>query len=226
MLTASAEYAIKSARKHGNPFRACRQSYFKETKRNLHNTMGGHHLILGQLIDYISGETLDDTLDERHRQGLGRLLVEQKGFAKTDIASRHELEIHNENKCAQLLITYVVKMDGRIAMLVQYGPGSLVTRHRPSLAMARLVADYQVPVVVVSNGVDADILKGGDGSRLAAGLAHIPTHDQLKEISAQHTWDAIDRQRAEMEIRILMAYEVDGRCPCDDSTCKIESKDA
>ena len=37
--------------------------------------MGGHHLILGKLTDFISGEILDDTLDERHRQKIARLLV-------------------------------------------------------------------------------------------------------------------------------------------------------
>ena len=38
----------------------------------------GHHLILGELIDFITGETLQDTHDERYLQKLARLLVEQK----------------------------------------------------------------------------------------------------------------------------------------------------
>ena len=187
--------------------------------------MNGHHLILGQLTDYISGDTLDDTLDERHRQSLGRLLVEQKGYAKAHITPRHTLEVRTENKCARLLITYLVRPSRRIAMLIQYGPGSLVTRHRPALAMSRLVADYQIPVVVVTNGERADILSGQNGKVMNTGLENIPDFDELTELSARHTWDAVSRERIKMESRILMAFEVDDRCPCDESTCTIVGKD-
>lgn len=184
--------------------------------------MSDHHLILGQLTDYISGETLDDTLDERYRQLIGRLLVEQKGYPKEQIIPRYELEIRVEKKCARLLITYIVEREDSIAMIIHYGPGSLVTRHRPALAMSRLVADYQVPVVVVTNGEQADILNGLNGAIINTGLEKIPDYDELAALSKQHGRQAIDRQRAEMESRILMAFEVDDRCPCDDSTCKID----
>lgn len=187
--------------------------------------MNGHHLILGQLTDYISGHTLDDTLDERHRQLVGRLLVEQKGYAKAHITPRHALEVRTENKCARLLITYLVRPIHRIAMLIQYGPGSLVTRHRPALAMSRLVADYQIPVVVVTNGEQAHILSGQNGRIIDTGLENIPGFDELTDLSARHTWDPISRERIEMESRILMAFEVDDRCPCDDSVCTVDGNE-
>lgn len=183
--------------------------------------MGGHHLILGQLTDFISGEILDDTLDERHRQKIARLLVTQKGYDKTDITPRRELEITLGDKCARLSVTYTVHVNGRIAMVIHYGPGSLVTRHRPTLAMGRLVADYQVPVVVVTNGEAADILDGGSGKVMAAGLDRIPGKTRLSGLCQKSPWPVVDKKRKEMEARILMAYEVDDRCPCDDSVCTL-----
>ena len=42
--------------------------------------MNGHHLILGKLSDYLTGDTLDDTHDERYRQKIARLLVDRKGY--------------------------------------------------------------------------------------------------------------------------------------------------
>lgn len=183
--------------------------------------MGGHHLILGKLTDYISGETLDDTLDERHRQRVGRILVENKGYSKDQITSRHAIEVSAGEKCARLLITYTLKLDGRIAMVIQYGPGSLVTRHRPALAMGRTVADYQVPVVVVTNGEQADIIDGPTGAVKASGLDMIPDVDILRDLAKNHPWEVISSDRREMEARILIAYEFDGRCPCDDSVCTI-----
>ena len=185
--------------------------------------MNGHHLILGQITDYISGKILDDTLDERHRQQIGRLLIEQKLYERTSITSRHELQVQADGKCALLLITYLIRLAGRIAMLIQYGPGSLVTRHRPALAMGRLVADYQVPVIVVTNGENANILAGESGTPIANGLVHIPNRHQLVDIIKDHTWPTVTPGRALMESRILMAYEVDGRCPCDDSVCALVS---
>lgn len=181
--------------------------------------MNGHHLILGQLTDFISGRTLDETLDERHRQQIGRYLVRTKGYAKSDITSRHELNFEVDGRCARLLITYTVAIDQRIGMIVQYGPGSLVTRQRPALAISRLVAGYQIPVVVVTNGEQADILDGDSGRQTGSGIEAIPSRDQLSEICNRSIWTTISQERYEKESRILMAFEVDGSCPCDDSVC-------
>ena len=185
--------------------------------------MGGHHLILGRLTDYISGDTLDDTLDERHRQLIARLLAKEKGFSKARITPRRQVEARAGGKFARLAISYTLEVDGRTAMIVQYGPGSLVTRHRPALAMGRLVADYQVPVVVVTNGEQADILNGETGGLLASGLEKIPHIDQLRDLMRQHTWPSITAQRVEMESRVLIAYELDGRCPCDDTAASTQT---
>jgi hypothetical protein len=185
------------------------------------SAMGGHHLILGKLTDFITGDTLDDTLDERHRQKIARLLVDQKGYRKSDITPRHELEIRVEGRCARLRISFTVKLDRIVAMVIHYGPGSLVTRHRPTLAMTRLIQSSQVPLAVVTNGEDADILDGESGKVIAAGLDQIPERKRLSDIVGTRQWPRLLPQRREMEARILMAYEIDGRCPCDDSVCEI-----
>ena len=70
--------------------------------------MNGHHLILGQLTDFISGDTLDDTLDERHRQKISRFLVERKRYLKQDITPRHELTFEVEGKCARMTVSYEI----------------------------------------------------------------------------------------------------------------------
>ena len=183
--------------------------------------MGGHHLILGKLTDFISGETLDDTLDERHRQKIARLLVNKNGYRKSEITPRHELKIDVDGRCARFRISFTVISGRSIAMVIHYGPGSLVTRHRPTLAMSRLVQPCQVPLAVVTNGEEADILDGESGKIIAAGFEHIPTREQLAIVSGGRQWPTVSPRRREMEARILMAYEIDGRCPCDDSVCEI-----
>ncbi len=187
--------------------------------------MNDHHLILGQLVDFVTGQTLPDTHDERYRQKITRLLVEQKGYAKSHIVPRRQLKVNVDQKCAQVPITLTVTIADRTAMLLQYSPGSLVTRHRPALAMARLLAPYQIPLVVVTNGRQADILDGASGKIRATGLDSIPTQKELTALVRKSPFKPIAKERIEMEARIVMAFEVDGRCPCDTTVCTIMEED-
>jgi hypothetical protein len=108
-------------------------------------------------------------------------------------------------------------------MVIKYGPGSLVTRHRPGLAISRLIEPYQIPVVIVTNGETADILDGDNGVLRASGFNQIPSRAELRQNMRQavYSFSPISSKRAEMEARIVYAFEIDGGCPCDDSVCKI-----
>ena len=185
--------------------------------------MSGHHLVLGKLSDYLTGEILDDTLDERYRQDIARMLVVEKGFDKGDIRPRLPLEVVAGSRKGRLWVDFGVMVDDRMAMVIKYAPGSLVTRHRPTLAIGRLIVPYQVPVVVVTNGETADILDGASGTLKATGFERISSQKELSRMvdEAPDAFLPISPKRAEMEARIVYAYEIDGACPCDDSTCRL-----
>jgi hypothetical protein len=184
--------------------------------------MNNHHLILGTLTDTITGRRMDDTHDERYRQKIARLLVDEKGYAKSDITPQFPLVVSADKKCARVPVTFVVAIDGQPAMIIHYGPGSLVTRHRPALAMARLASSHQIPFAVVTNGEDADILDGETGKVAAKGLAAIPDRVTLAAALARHGPKTVTKQQAQREARIVFAYEVDDRCPCDDAVCRLK----
>ena len=186
--------------------------------------MNGHHLIMGELQDCVNGEILADTHDERYRQKIARLLMEEKGYPRQALIPRHPLVVRAGEKSAQIPVTLIARVQDHLAMLVQYGPGSLTTRQRPALAMGRLVAPYQIPVVVVTNGEQADILDGLSGQRTGAGLDRLPSYARLVQLAADGSWHAIDAHHAEMEARIVFAFEVNDRCPCDDTVCRLEQK--
>ena len=183
--------------------------------------MQGHHLILGELVDFVSGETIVDTHDERYRQKLARILVNQKGFFKKEIHPRRELQVSAGKKRAIIKIDFEIHVSGKIGMIIKYGPGSLVTRQRPALAISRLLAPYQVPIVVVTNGEDADILDGKTGEVIAQGLQSIPSRVDVIEKITHTDLRRITSEQAEIESRIVYAYEVDGSCPCDDTICRL-----
>ena len=183
--------------------------------------MAGHHLILGQTTDFITGESLDDTLDERYRQKLARILVNEKGYRKEEIHPRFELLIRADDNSAIIKIDYSITLSGKVCMIIKYGPGSLVTRHQPALAASRLVAPYQVPYAVVTNGEDAEILDVSSGIVVASGLEGIFDRTKLNIHRQRAEFAAISQKEAEMASRILYCYEIDDSCPCDDTICKL-----
>jgi hypothetical protein len=183
--------------------------------------MKGHQLIMGELVDFITGETLKDTHDERYRQKIGRLLVNRKGYLKTDILPRKSLTVRADEKKAILKIDFVITLAGKICMIIKYAPGSLVTRRRAALAVSRLIAPYQVPVAVVTNGEDAEIVKAASAEIIAQGLDSIPAKADLQKIAANEASITISDRQAELESRILYCYEVDDRCECDNEICRL-----
>ena len=183
--------------------------------------MNGHHLILGELTDFITGETLKETHDERDRQKIARLLVDRLGYLKEDVKPRRALVVSADDKKAVLKIDFTITLADRTCMVLKYGPGSVVTRRRAVLAVSRLIAPYQVPVAVITNGRDAEIINGASGKVAASGLDSIPSKTDLIRIAGSETFAPISDQQAEMESRILYCYEVDDSCECDDDICRL-----
>jgi hypothetical protein len=184
----------------------------------------GHHLVLGETRDYLTGETLADTHDERYRQKIARLLVEEKGFGKQDLTPRVPIDIHVDGKQARVRLDLIVTLDERIALLIKYAPGSLTTRHQVALAASRLLAPYQVPFSVVTNGEEADIINNDTGVVVGRGLDKLFSRRTL-ETQLRSCGDIpVSPRFHEMAARILYAYEVDGRCPCDDTVCEFEHR--
>ena len=184
--------------------------------------MDNHHLILGELVDFITGETITDTHDERYKQRLAKIMVTDKGYHKNDIKLRCDLNIKASNKSAIIKVDFKVTLSGKVCMIIKYAPGSLVTRHRSALAASRLIASYQVPVVVVTNGEATNILDGSTGKVMGYGFESIPSRSELINMTAKKHFDPVPIKRAEIESRIMYAYEVDGSCSCDNTICKIK----
>ncbi len=184
--------------------------------------MSGHHLILGEIDDLITGETIRDTLDERHRQKIAGLLLGGKGYFKGDIQSRKSLLVEAGANRALIKIDFSISLSDKLCMIIKYGPGSLVTRHRPVLAASRLMAPYQIPVAVVTNGEEAEILEGSSSKVLSRGLNAIPSKTELHEMADRFDFKLIPVERRVMESRILYCFEVDDSCPCDEDICKLQ----
>lgn len=194
---------------------------YSRTANSYHRCMNDHHLILGQLTDYLTGRRIDDTHDERYRQKLARHLVTQCGYAKEDLTSRFKLTVSACGRQAIIPVDFLVTLSGKIGMIVKYGPGSLVTRHKPAIAAARVICPYLIPVTVVTNGEDAHLLNSVSGKLTDEGLESIPSKEDLARRLKNHDFSHVSIKMVEMANKIIYAFEVDGSCPCDTDICRL-----
>jgi hypothetical protein len=179
--------------------------------------VSSHHLVYGSLLDYITGEELTDTDDERNRQQLARMMVEEKGYAKGDLEPRRYIETLFSTQFVRSTIELVVSLEGRRFMVLRYGPGSLVTRERSAIAAARVLEEqYQIPLAVVTNGRDAELLDTATGQVLATGMEAIPDCRRACDLFPSLIFrEGMEGKKRERELRILNAFDVEICCRRD-----------
>jgi hypothetical protein len=183
--------------------------------------MTAHHLILGSLEDFITGETLADTLDERARQKIARVLIEDKGYSKEDIEVRRDIRLVVDGKIGISRVDFLLKIDNRVVAVIIFGPGSLVSRERSTIAAARLVEEYEAPVAIITNGEDAEIMETKSGRVMNRGVDAIPSKDDARKITGSTRFNKLSEERLDKERRILYVFDVLTRQECDDFTCSM-----
>ena len=103
-------------------------------------------------------------------------------------------------------------------MILRFGPGSIVTRERAAIAAARVLEPaYQIPLAVVTNCRDAEVLDTYTGKVIRQGLEGIPDKKEAEPKSGDGLKAADDETKKDRERRILNAYDVELCCaggPC------------
>jgi hypothetical protein len=183
--------------------------------------MGTGHLVLGETTDYITGRMIPDTHDERIRQAVSNLLIEVKGFQKTEVQTRQTLTLTVDQKTGLIPVDFIIRLSDKACMIIMYGPGSLVTRQRPTLAAARLMDDHVIPFSVITNGMDAITMESESGRIIGEGLETIPTREELAKKMKHVVLQRISDDRREKEQRILFAMEVLTQQECSEYTCQL-----
>ncbi|MGM0453508.1 MAG: type I restriction enzyme HsdR N-terminal domain-containing protein [Thermodesulfobacteriota bacterium] len=182
--------------------------------------MGGSHLVFGTTTDYITGQSLTDTHDERIRQQIARFLVEQKGYAKSDIECRVPLSLNVDGDFAVAMVDFVIRLENRAFAVIVYGPGSLVSRERAAVAAARLIENYVVPYTVVSNGEDAEVMDTATGKVVGEGRDAVFSKAQALSMLENMTFHTLDEKRRKKQERILFAMDVMTRRECESYVCR------
>lgn len=174
----------------------------------------GHHYVYGILEDCLTGKMLQDTDDERIRQDLYRFMMEEKGYTARDLKPRVTIETLFDGKTVVSTIDLVVASEGKDVMVIRYAAGSLVSRERSALAAARLISDnHQLPLAVVTNGRDAELLDTKTGKVVGNGVNSIPSAFWVQEHLDELNFLAPPiGKRREYESRILNAFDLERCC--------------
>ena len=173
-----------------------------------------HHLIYGTLVDYLTGVELTDTDDERIRQNLAKMMVEERKYPRETLTPRLTIETLFSRCFVVSTIELTVSLDAKPFMIIRYGPGSLVSRERAAVAAARvLIPSHCIPLAVVTNGIDAELLDTGTGKVLGFGLTSIPDYAAAREMVAGLEFRPPPTgPKRERELRILNAFDVERCC--------------
>jgi len=83
-----------------------------------------------------------------------------------------------------------------------------------AIAAARVInPDYRIPLAVVTNGSDAELLDTTTGKILGYGLDSIPDSDTADEMVEHLQFlPPLDAEKRERELRILNAFDVERCC--------------
>ncbi len=194
----------------------------KEWYQMADQTNNLHHLVMGELKDFLTGEVRNDTHDERYRQKIARHLVESCGFEKVHVENNVPLKVSAGKHKAIIKVDFLVSCNNKASMIIKYGPGSLVTRRLLTIAISRILHPYQIPVAIVTNGEDAEIINAQNGQIITTGFDRIPKKAELAKINKTAKFNPISDDHFDKASRIVYAFEVDGACPCDTDICQID----
>ncbi len=140
---------------------------------------------LQDIRDLVTGRMLPYHDDEYIRQAAERLLLD-RGWPRQRILVeyRHTPQIRGQPfpVRADLVLT---ASTGEPAAVVCCRRGSLVTREQETIATARLIHSPAVPLAIITNRDDAELLETTRGRILARGLKEaVPTPDRLDQLYA------------------------------------------
>lgn len=160
-----------------------------------------------KLIDFITGQEVVDTTDERVRQGIERLLIEEKGYSKDDIEVDRGFDIVIDEKINRAKVDLVISVEGKRFMIIKCSRGSLSSWEREVLSCARIFDIYIIPFAVITDGEDAEILDTVTGKAIGHGLGEIPSRHEALEAIKRIEFKGLPEDKREKEKRVFLAFE-------------------
>lgn len=141
---------------------------------------------------------------------LAEFLVAERGFARAELTVRDTIQTMFNGEAVTSKIAIVIRLQDKPVLMIRYGPGSIVTRERPSLAAARVYdPEYRVPIVVVTNSQDAKMIDTLTGKVLGEGFSALPHRAELMAQMSHLLFEPYaEPEKIDREKRVLNVFDV------------------
>lgn len=141
------------------------------------------------------------------RQDIEKFLLEEKGYAATEIEKDREFEVLIGNERCKSGTDILISIGSKKLILIKCSVGAMVSRERQAVACARVLESYQIPFAIVTDAIDAIVLDTLTGRVINEGMESIPSRNKLGELLQKIEFKKLAPDRAEKEKRILMAFD-------------------
>ena len=171
--------------------------------------MEDESVIREKKIQSILEQELEDgeSLAAEARKMVSYLLVEKKGYLPEDIEKSVVFEVKLGQETLYSSVDFLISISGKKAMVIKCAAGSLDSRERQAVAIARLIGSPPVPVAVVADPVNAEVLDVATGKVVGEGFGAIPVRDRIIRMLSESSSQPLPLDRIEKEKRILLAFD-------------------
>ncbi|MBZ4686355.1 MAG: hypothetical protein JG774_2100 [Desulfomicrobiaceae bacterium] len=175
-----------------------------------------HEVFFERVItDYLTGASIQDSTYEDLRQGLARMLVEEKGYPRHLLRPKYAVRAQVDGREEAFSVDIAAfAEDGTPLLALFFCPGEVGTFVRESVAAARVHQPQPFPVVLVTDSMRILLVAAQDGSTLGEGWYAVPRWEELPGLAAAHPCPPLPPERLEKESRILAAYTALGGACC------------
>lgn len=148
-----------------------------------------------------------ESLAAEARRMIYFLLVEKKGYQPEDIEKNVVFEVKLGQETAHSFVDFLISVAGKRMMVIKCVSGSLSSRERQAVAAARLLGSPPIPVAVVADPMNAEVLDVTTGKVVGEGFGAIPVKEQLVRMLSERSPKPLSPERLEKEKRILLAFD-------------------
>ena len=159
--------------------------------------------------DFVTGKNIPEIGAEANRQKVEQILIQKKGYTKEDVEVDADIAFEVVGEPYASAVDLVVSADGGTnrCMVFKCVPGSLGSCEREIVAAARLLDPrYQIPLAVVSDGVNALVIDANTGKQIGEGLEAIPNKAAARTLMAKVSLQPCPEERIEREQLIFRTY--------------------
>jgi len=145
--------------------------------------VGEEEVSRGYIKDYVTGKLVPDTPEERVRQKVEHLLVDERGYGKFEIDVEKEIEVQIGSKKFHPRADLVVRVGVLPVMVIETkAPGEDIPIYRDQAKSYAKVHIPPVPIVVLTNYIDTEVWNVVDDKLIAQSISGILSRDKASEL--------------------------------------------